>query len=475
MTVEVTWQAEDVVRALHAQCLHEQSWVTHGVSIDSRTVKKGDLFIALKGPAHDGHDHVAAAFAAGAAAAIVSRNPTQVSQQAPLIFVEDTFHALEHLGCAGRQRSEARIVAVTGSVGKTSTKEMLRLMLTAAGETYANEGSLNNHWGVPLSLSRLPQHAHYGVFELGMNHAGELKTLSALVQPDVALITTIEAVHLEFFASVEAIADAKSEIFSGMKPGGTAILNRDNPHYAQLAAAAKAYGVKKVLRFGRDKNADARLIDYSAGVDEGIIRADIMGQPFAYRLSAQGEHLALNSLGALLACIAAGGDMEACAAALATFEQPKGRGGAQTIALAEGLLTLIDESYNASPAAVRAAIHVLGRMPIGGGRKILVLGDMKELGAASPQLHAELAKDIINAKIDQVFTCGEMMKHLYDALPSDLQGNHALDSETLTLSVTNAVHAGDIVTVKGSHSMHMDLIVDALKALGHNESHSLAS
>ena len=243
------WTAEEIIRAVRGHCLQEQNWNATGVSIDSRFLVKGDVFIALQGPVHDGHDHVAAAFAAGAAAAIVSRQPAQTPGDSPLIFVEDTFVALQDLGRAGRDRAQGKIIAVTGSVGKTSTKEMLRLSLSAVGKTYANRGSFNNHWGVPLALASLPADAAYGVFELGMNHAGELAALSALARPDIALITTIEAVHLEFFASTEAIADAKAEIFDGMQETGIVVLNRDNPHSARLASAAKSKGIKKILYF----------------------------------------------------------------------------------------------------------------------------------------------------------------------------------------------------------------------------------
>lgn len=470
---QLNWQAEDIMRAVHGQCLQEQSWAAHGVSIDSRTVQKGDLFIALKGPTHDGHEHVAAAFAAGAVGAIVSNQSTQAPAQAPLIVVNDTFKALEELGQAGRERTAARIAAVTGSVGKTSSKEMLRLMFSAVGDTYANEGSLNNHWGVPLSLARLPIEAHYGVFELGMNHAGELTTLSGLAKPDVALITTIEAVHLEFFASIDDIADAKAEIFLGMKPSGTAILNRDNASYTRLATAAKNHGLKKILSFGRDSKSDARLLDYTPTAKGGSVTTDIMGHKLIYRLNVPGEHLALNALGCLLTTAAIGGDLEACVTALTHFQQPKGRGVVQFVQLEAGPFTLIDESYNASPVAVRAAIRVLNQTA--GSRKILVLGDMKELGAQSPTLHAQLARDIEAAKIDLVFTCGDMAKYLYEALPSAMRGAHAKDSTELAPQVESAVRASDAVTIKGSNSMHMNKIVTALKALDITQKHILAS
>jgi len=466
MNAQLLWQAEDVMRAVQGQHLHEQSWNATGVSIDSRAVTPGDLFIALQGPAHDGHDYAAAAFAAGAVAAIVARQPSQVERNAPLLFVDDTFTGLQQLGQAGRQRAETQIVAVTGSVGKTGTKDMLRLMLGSTADTYASLGGLNNHWGVPLSLARLPPAARFGVFELGMNHAGELTALSRMVQPHVALITTVEAVHLEFFDTVEKIADAKAEIFVGLMPKGAAILNRDNAHYARLAATAKILGVGKILGFGRHAKAEARLLDCTATADGSLCMAEILGRKVSYRLRVAGEHLALNALGALLATVTAGGDLDAAIAALEHFVQPKGRGLPQALTLADGQATLIDESYNASPVAVRAAIKVLGQsLPPPGGRRILALADMRELGATAPALHAALAEPIIENKIDRVYVCGEMMRHLFDALPPELQGGYAADSAALAPLVMRDFKAGDIITVKGSLSMNMRLVVNALKNL----------
>lgn len=466
MTAKLNWNAEDVIRAVHGQCLHDQSWQAHGVAIDSRVTQPGDLFVALKGPTHDGHEHVSAAFAAGAVAAIVARQPPQIPPQAPLITVPDTFTALQELGQAGRKRAQAKTIAVTGSVGKTGTKEMLRLMLNEVGDTYANEGSFNNHWGVPLSLARLPADALYGVFEIGMNHAGELGPLSQQVRPDVALITNIEAVHLEFFASIEAIADAKAEIFLGMAPSAVVVLNRDNSQFARLAAAAKERGLKKILGFGRDGKADARMMECIEKTDGSEIKADILGKKISYRISAPGSHVAMNSLGALCAAMAAGADLQACAAALSHYKQPKGRGVIQNIALPDGDITVIDESYNASPVAVRFAIRVLGQMAPGkGGKRILVLGDMRELGETSPALHTDLAKDIAEAKVDRVFCCGEMMAHLFEALPPALRGMHTKTSAELAPLVAEATHAGDVVTVKGSNGMKMWAVVEALKDL----------
>ena len=467
MTKLPLWQAEDVVRAVRGRCLHEQSWSADGVSIDSRTTEPGDLFIALQGPAHDGHDHVAAAFAAGASAALVSRQPMQVPPDAPLIFVDDTFLALQALGRAGRDRAQGTIIAVTGSVGKTSTKEMLRLALGAVGKTHANRGSLNNHWGLPLTLACLPPDANYGVLEMGMNHAGELEELSALARPDIAVITTVEAAHLEFFASTEAIADAKAEIFEGMSESGVAILNRDNPHYASLVAAAKGRGIKKIMSFSKEGKADAALVDCAVTPEGSAVNAVIAGHPVHYALKARGMHLVQNSLAALLTSFAASGKAEECAAALAHYQPPKGRGVSQSVALPDGeSFTLIDESYNASPAAVRAVIGVLATIvPARSGRRLLVLGDMRELGPTASALHAELAPAILAAKVSLVFCCGEMMRNLYDALPQALRGGYVPDSASLAPLVAQVIRADDVVTVKGSNSLKLSLVIDALKSL----------
>jgi UDP-N-acetylmuramoyl-tripeptide--D-alanyl-D-alanine ligase len=438
-----------------------------GVSIDSRTVKPGDLFVALSGPSFDGHDFVARALEAGAAGALVSRRPEGVGAAAPLVTCADTFAGLEGLGGAARQRAEARIVAVTGSVGKTSTKEALRHALGSLAPTFATEGSLNNHWGVPLSLARLPRDAAYGVFELGMNHAGELGPLSRQVRPDVAVITNVEAVHLEHFASVEAIADAKAEIFEGMSPRGIAVLNRDNAHFERLAAAARAQGLGQVLSFGAGEGSDARLIDCALEATSSAVIARIRGERLEYRVSTPGRHHVINSLGLLLAVGALGGDVAEAARSLSRIPAIKGRGQRKRVELPGGALTLIDESYNASPASVAATLQVLGwTPPAPGGRRIAILGDMLELGSRSPELHAGLAQAVEEAGIDLVFCSGPNMRHLFEALPASRRGAYAPDSATLAPVVAGAVRAGDVLTVKGSKGSLMGRVIDAVAALG---------
>ena len=460
----VLWTGEEAAAATGGG--NTAPWRAGGVSIDSRTLAPGDLFVALRGPNFDGHGFVAAAFAAGAAAALVDHRPDGIPEEMPLLVCDDTLSALERLGRAGRARSAARIIAVTGSVGKTGTKEALLHCLGGQAPSYATAGSLNNHWGVPLSLSRLPADCRYGVFELGMNHAGEIGPLARMVRPQVGLITTIAPAHLEFFASVEAIADAKAELFEGLEPGGTAILNRGNPQFDRLAAAARLAGVLDIRSFGAGEGADARLLACACGEETSKVEAEIAGVRVAYTLSLPGRHLVMNSLGVLLAAAVAGADV-AAAASLADLPPVKGRGVRRRIALGDGaVFTLIDESYNASPAAMEAAIAVAGAVaPSDGGRRIAVLGDMRELGVAADGLHAALAAPLIGAGFDLVFCCGSHMRALYGALPVSVRGGYAEDAASLAPLVTAAVGAGDVVLVKGSAGSRMAGVVAALVAL----------
>ncbi|HYD66790.1 UDP-N-acetylmuramoylalanyl-D-glutamyl-2,6-diaminopimelate--D-alanyl-D-alanine ligase [Azospirillum sp.] len=464
----ILWTAEDAAAATNGQAA--QPWRATGVTIDSRKVEPGDLFVAIKGPNFDGHDFVAQALAQGAAAAMVSRVPAGVAADAPLLAVEDTLAALADLGHVARLRGNARVIGVTGSVGKTGTKEALRHVLGAQGATFATEGSLNNHWGVPLSLSRLPQDSAFGVFELGMNHAGELGPLSRLVMPDCAVITTVEPAHLEFFASVEAIADAKAEIFEGMNPNGVAVLNRDNPHFGRLLAAARTQGLTRIWSFGAHEDADARLVEYSLHATCSAVTAVVKGERLQYCLSLPGKHWVMNSLAVLLAVRAVGGDLASAARALSTLQPVKGRGTRKRVHLGpnngQGAFTIIDESYNASPAAMNAAFEVLSKVdPGAGGRRIAVLGDMRELGTRSDALHAGLAAPLRAAHIDAVYCCGPHMKALWDRLPAAMRGRYAEDSATLAGVLAAEVRGGDVVLVKGSAGSRMGLVVEALSGL----------
>jgi len=459
------WTAIEAAAATGGKALGPD-WSANGVSIDSRTVAAGELFVALAGPNHDGHDHVAAAFKAGATAALVHKIPDGVAANAPLLLVEDTLEGLKRLGAAARARASAKIIAVTGSVGKTGTKEMLKLALCAENATHASVGSFNNHWGVPLSLARMPRDSRFGVFELGMNHAGEIEPLSLLVRPDIAIVTTVEAVHLEFFASTSEIAEAKAEIFAGVAPGGTVVLPRDNPYFELLCRRADEKGIARIMSFGTHIDADARLLDHAVTSERTLVFALVGDHPLSYSIGVPGRPWAINSLAVLLAARAAGVSIDSAAAALARMEPPKGRGARKILPWGAGHITLIDESYNASPVSVRAALATLGSVEIPrNGRRIAVLGDMLELGEAGPALHRGLSDAVVAHGIDLVFTAGPLMQGLADALDPALRGAHAANSALLARLVGDALQSGDVVMVKGSAGSRMGLVVTHINDL----------
>ncbi len=434
------------------------------VSLDSRTLLEGALFVAIRGDNLDGHDYLAKAFNAGAAAALVAED-AQLDATGPLIRVTDTLEALGRLGAAARARSAAQVIAVTGSVGKTGTKEALRLALSPSGEVHASQKSYNNHWGVPLTLANFSQNAQFGVFEVGMNHPGEITPLVNLIRPHVAIITTVAPVHLEFFDSVEQIAEAKAEIFHGLEAGGTAILNRDNPHFDLLNRRAQDAGAGRIMTFGGHGDADARLVSVHEADGGSQVEAAICGKTVNYSIGAPGRHLVMNSLAVLAAVDAVGAELEHASQTLTSYEAPAGRGARTSYTLDQGQVVLIDESYNANPASMRAAFETLANVPRNKlPRRIAVLGDMLELGATSPQLHADLAVPVDGAGVDVVFACGPHMRLLYDALPESRRGAYAENSEGLTKSLIETVQAGDVVMIKGSLGSRMGPLVDALRS-----------
>ncbi|HEX5507371.1 MAG TPA: UDP-N-acetylmuramoylalanyl-D-glutamyl-2,6-diaminopimelate--D-alanyl-D-alanine ligase [Pseudolabrys sp.] len=457
------WAVKAMTAAMGARPHGATPLETNGISIDSRTLTHGDAFFAIKGDNRDGHDFVRAALGKGAGLAVVSR-PHGFGADAPLLVVPDVLDALRYLARAARARSPAKVIAVTGSVGKTGTKEALRLALSPQGETHASAASYNNHWGVPLSLARCPESAKFAVFEIGMNHAGEITPLSKLVRPHVAIITAIEPVHLEYFGSLDKIADAKAEIFLGLEPGGAAVLNRDNAQYSRLAAAAKAANVGRVVAFGEQADADARLLHHSLHADYSTVEASILGKIITYKLGAPGHHLVINSLAVMAAAALAGGDLATAGKALAHLQPAAGRGARATLAVAGGTALLIDESYNANPASMRAAIALLGQAQIAPtGRRIAVLGDMLELGPQGGKLHGALAEAIAAADVDLVFCSGPLMHALWDALPPARRGGYAESAAALEPMVLDAVAPGDAIMVKGSLGSKMGLIVKALE------------
>ncbi|HTT98100.1 MAG TPA: UDP-N-acetylmuramoyl-tripeptide--D-alanyl-D-alanine ligase [Rhizomicrobium sp.] len=432
-----------------------KAFSANGLSIDTRTLREGDLFVALKGDSRDGHDFVRAAFEAKAGAALVSRQPEGAS--GAMLVVANTQRGLEDLAVAARARSNAKIVGVTGSAGKTTTKEILRVGLGALGKTHASAASYNNHWGVPLSLASLPQDARYAVFEIGMNHFNEIRVLVGFVRPHVALVTTIAPAHLEFFGSCEAIADAKSEIFEGVEPGGAALIPSDSPYAERLIARAKQSHVSRIQTFGEKTGSDARLLDYSESADGSHVKADICGLPVEFSLGAAGRHIANNALGALLSVAALEGDVLNAAAAMKQFAALKGRGARFTA----GDVEVIDESYNANPASMAAALALLGAAK---GRRIAVLGDMLEMGEGGAEHHAAIAKPIEAARADLVFLCGPQMLALWDKLPTSRRGGHAMNSTDLSKQLRAALQPGDTVLVKGSNGMKLSVIIEALRA-----------
>ncbi len=424
-----------------------------GVSIDTRTLKPGDLFIALVGES-DGHRWVRAALDKGAAGAMVHALPEDVADDAPLLAVADTLAGLRGLAAYSRARFGGKMLAVTGSVGKTTTKEMLRAILAAHGSTWAAEASHNNQWGLPLTLARIPRPAIYCVAEIGMNHAGEIRPLARLARPDVALITNVEKVHVGHLGSVEAIADEKLAIQEGLA-GGTLVLPRDSAMFERLRAGAR----HAARSFGRHEAADDRLLAVRADAGGTELEAEIDGQRVTTRLAAPGGHMAINAVSALSAAAVLGADPGRGAAALMGFMPVAGRGAQRAIAVRGGSALLLDESYNASAVAVRAAFAVLAMQSA--ARRVAVLGDMRELGEIGPAEHAALAGAAAEAA-DVVFTCGPLMAHLHAALPAGQRGEHTADSAALAPIVASALRPGDAVLVKGSLGSRMKLIVEAI-------------
>jgi UDP-N-acetylmuramoyl-tripeptide--D-alanyl-D-alanine ligase len=459
------WTTRAMADAIHASRNGALPETVTGLSIDSRTVAPGEAYFAIKGDVHDGHDFVLAALKAGAALAVVAgERRGEFPHDAPLLVVEDVLDGLRSLARAARARLSAQVIAVTGSVGKTSTKEALRRVLGAQGETHASTASFNNHWGVPLSLARCPATTRFAIFEIGMNHAGEIEPLVRMVRPHIAVITAVEPVHLEFFAGIEAIADAKAEIFAGVEPGGAVVLNRDNSQFARLRAAAERQGIARIISFGADARAEARLIDLSLHATSSAVHADILGHEVTYKLGMPGRHMVMNSLAVLAVALLVGADLALAALSMSQVEPAAGRGVRRVLELAGGEATLIDESYNANPASMAAALEVLGRAAVAQhGRRIAVLGDMLELGPSAAALHQGLAEVVKANRIDLVYCCGPLMRNLWDTLSAGKRGGYADDSARLETQVVSAVRAGDVLVIKGSLGSRMKTIVNALE------------
>ena len=454
MTPSILWTAADLLEATggHFATRFDAS----GVSIDTRTIQNGELFIALIGGSGDGHDHAARAIEAGAAGVMLHRNNPTITHR---LLVDDTLAGLTRLGAFARARCTGRVVAVTGSVGKTTTKEMLRTALAAFGPVHAAVASYNNHWGVPLTLARTPRDAAFCVVEIGMNHAGEIAPLAQLAQPHVAVITTVEAAHIGHLGGMEAIAEEKSTILQGLDAAGVAVLPADSPWFPLLRQRAGSHGV---INFGSAPGAAARLVEFEPDADFSNLLVDVMGHEFRMRLHAPGRHMAMNAVASLAAVAALGLDPVIAAHALETFAALPGRGAHRRLDLPGGPALLLDESYNANGASMRAALDVLRLQPA--ARRIAILGDMLELGEAGPAEHAALAADVIRSA-DLVFTCGPLMRHLFASVPASIRGAHAETAAALAPIVAGQIAAGDAVLVKGSLGSRMKTIVAALDAL----------
>ncbi|WP_096786498.1 UDP-N-acetylmuramoyl-tripeptide--D-alanyl-D-alanine ligase [Rhodobacter sp. CZR27] len=450
------------------------AFAANGVSIDTRTLRPGDLFVALK-DVRDGHDFVAQALEKGAAAALVSRVPEGVAADAPLLVVPEVLAALEAMGRAARARTQARVVAVTGSVGKTSTKEMLRATLGGQGRVHAAEASYNNHWGVPLTLARMPADADFAVIEIGMNHPGEIAPLARLARPHVALITTVAPAHLEAFASLDAIAEEKAAIVEGLEPGGTAILPADLGVTPILTDRARQAGARTVL-FGTSAAADWRLSDVQITPEATIARATHAGTPLLFKVLTPGRHFAANALAVLACAEVLGLDPTIAACDLGLWSPPSGRGTRERILLDtvdEAFFELIDDAFNANPASMEASLDLLAAMAptdgvgrIAGGRRIAVLGDMLELGETEISLHRAIANHPALSSIAVIHCVGPRMRALFEALPRRQRGEWVEHASDLVPRARLLVDAGDIVLVKGSKGIKVSLVVDALRKLG---------
>lgn len=467
------WTSKDAATATGGETTIK--WAANGVSIDTRTIQAGDLFVALKAD-RDGHDFVAMALEKGAAAALVTHRPDGVAADAPLLIVDDVLAALEKLGEAARARTKAQVLAITGSVGKTSAKEMARAVLERQGKVHAAEASYNNHWGVPLTLARMPADTEFAVIEIGMSNPGEIAPLSRLARPHVAMITTVAAAHLEAFDDITGIAREKASIIDGLVTGGIAVLNADTETSATLQNYAARSEVTQVL-FGQ-MSRTWRLDHVALSEGQTLVQADTPQGPLMFKLSTAGRHFAMNGLGILAAVDALGADPVQAAMDLGHWAPPAGRGTHETVTIDpahEGEdLILLDDAFNANPTSLAAALEVLAsytpRDNVGRvvkGRRVAILGDMLELGADEAAMHAEVAKDPSIPAVHLIHCAGPRMRHLFEALPEDQRGIWAETSAELAAAPAALVDAGDVVLVKGSKGSKVSLVVDAIRKLGH--------
>ena len=450
------WTAMEVAQATGAALIDGADWQAGGISIDTRTLQQGDLFVALHAQ-RDGHDFIGQAYEAGAVAALVD----QRVGSGPQALVDDTLQGLARMAAFARDRAAACRVAVTGSVGKSSVKEAVATILAAAGPAHASEKSYNNQWGVPLSLARMPSHTKRAVFELGMNHAGEIAPLAALVRPHVGLITALAPAHIEALGSMDAIAEEKAQIWSAMGQNGVAVIPADDPQAGQLAALARQYRVKRIISFGRDREADIRIRAFETGPGGSAGELDIFGDRHDFVLKCSGAHWAANAAAAVAAALFCGVEAADAVSALADLTPLPGRGGAMVVQLAQGEATVIDDSYNANPVSMAAALNTLSTWP--GRRRVAVLGDMLELGQGARRFHEALAWDIEQAGIDQVYCAGPLMRYLHQSLPGQRRGGWFESVDDMRKALGKTMQAGDVILLKGSNGSCIHKIAAALR------------
>ncbi|MDE0967979.1 MAG: UDP-N-acetylmuramoyl-tripeptide--D-alanyl-D-alanine ligase [Octadecabacter sp.] len=471
--ITTLWTSQDADAATSGKSTRE--WDAMGVSIDTRTIQSGDLFVALLAE-RDGHDFVAIAFAKGAAAALVTHRPDNVPIDAPLLVVSDVLAALAALGQAARARSSAKVLAITGSVGKTSAKEMARTVLSCQGRVHAAEASYNNHWGVPLTLARLPSETDFVVIEIGMSNPGEIAPLSQMTRPHVAMITTVGAAHLQAFDDITGIAHEKAAIIDGLIPGGIVVLNADTETSIVLQNYASKREVTQVLFGQMSRTWKLEHVTLAQGLT--LVQAVTPNGPLMFKLSTAGRHFAMNGLGILAACAALGANPVMAAIDLVNWVPPAGRGTHEVVtfdpATEHETLILLDDAFNANPTSVTAALEVLAAYEprdyvgrIVKGRRVVILGDMLELGPHEFAMHSDLANDPSVAELHLFHCVGPRMRRLYDALPDNQRGQWAETAETLAKMAAQLVDAGDIVLVKGSKGSKISLVVDAIRKLGH--------
>ncbi|QPB21855.1 UDP-N-acetylmuramoylalanyl-D-glutamyl-2,6-diaminopimelate--D-alanyl-D-alanine ligase [Rhizobium sp. 007] len=459
------WTTDDMIAAMAGRPFGTLPEGITGISIDSRSIGTGEAFFAIKGDRVDGHDFASMAMANGAALLVVSeaRLPGLGRLTVPMIVVDDVLAALGRLAVASRQRSRAQIIAVTGSVGKTTTKEMLRHVLSPSGKVHASVASFNNHWGVPLTLARMPLDTHFGVFEVGMNHPGEIRPLVKMIRPHVAVVTTIAPAHLGNFKSIKEIAAAKAEVFEGLVHGGHVVLNRDSDQYNFLERTAQSLGIENIHSFGQHAKAEFRLAEFNGSDESSALWLTIDGDTFEVAIGAPGRHIAENALAALGIVTLVNADLDKAIAALATLQPEKGRGRRHKLSIGNGSFTLIDESYNANPASMRAAIALLATAgPAGRGRRIAVLGDMLEMGEYAQKVHSDLSGPLLAAGIEHVWLAGKDMLALKESLPDSVQIEYREKTEELTEYVLNSVAPGDVLMVKSSLGIGFGKIVAAI-------------